>query len=85
MQTSQVQVLHVCFPVQLKLLNEIKKTGKRIVTLIFTGRPLELNEVRELSDALMICWLPGTEGGHGVMDVLMGKVSPSGRLPVSFP
>ena len=71
--------------VQLKLLNEIKKTGKRIVTLIFTGRPLELNEVRELSDALMICWLPGTEGGHGVMDVLSGKVSPSGRLPVSFP
>ncbi|MCR5727252.1 MAG: beta-glucosidase BglX [Lachnospiraceae bacterium] len=71
--------------VQLKLINEIKKTGKRIVTLIFTGRPLELNEIKELSDALMICWLPGTEGGHGVMDVLTGKVSPSGRLPVSFP
>ena len=71
--------------VQLKLLNEIKKTGKRIVTLCFTGRPLELSEMRELSDALMICWLPGTEGGHGVLDVLTGKVSPSGRLPVSFP
>ena len=71
--------------VQLKLLNEIKKTGKRIVTLIFTGRPLELNEVREFSDALMICWLPVTEGGHGVMDVITGEVSPSGRLPVSFP
>ena len=71
--------------VQLKLINEIKKTGKRIVTLIFTGRPLELNEIKELSDAMMICWLPGTEGGHGVMDVLTGKVSPSGRLPVSFP
>ena len=71
--------------VQLNLLKEIKKAGKRIVTLIFTGRPLELNEVRELSDALMICWLPGTEGGHGVMDDLSGKVSPSGRLPVSFP
>lgn len=71
--------------VQQKLINEIKKTGKKIVTLIFTGRPLELNEIKELSDALMICWLPGTEGGHGVMDVLTGKVSPSGRLPVSFP
>jgi len=71
--------------VQLKLLNEIKKTGKRIVTLVFTGRPLELSEVRESSDALMICWLPGTEGGHGVLDVLSGKVSPSGRLPASFP
>ena len=71
--------------VQLHLINEIKKTGKRIITLIFTGRPLELSEVRELSDAVMICWLPGTEGGHGVLDVLTGKNSPSGRLPVSFP
>ncbi len=71
--------------VQLKLFNEIKKTGKRIVTLIFTGRPLELKEIGEQSDAMMVCWLPGTEGGHGVLDVLSGKVSPSGRSPVSFP
>ena len=71
--------------IQLNLLNEVKKTGKKIVTLIFTGRPLELIEVQELSDALMICWLPGTEGGHGILDVLTGKVSPSGRLPASFP
>ncbi len=71
--------------VQLKLLNGIRKTGKNIVTLIFTGRPLELKEVRDLSDALMVCWLPGTEGGHAVLDILTGKVSPSGRLPVSFP
>ena len=71
--------------VQLKLLNEIRKTGKKIVTLIFTGRPLELKEVRDLSDALMVCWLPGTEGGHAVLDILTGKVSPCGRLPVSFP
>lgn len=71
--------------VQLKLLNEIRKTGKKIVTLIFTGRPLELKEVRDLSDALIVCWLPGTEGGHAVLDILTGRVSPSGRLPVSFP
>ncbi|MBR3103445.1 MAG: beta-glucosidase BglX [Lachnospiraceae bacterium] len=71
--------------VQRDLLRAIRKTGKKIVTLIFTGRPLELEEVRDLSDALMICWLPGTEGGHGVMDILTGKCAPSGRLPVSFP
>ena len=71
--------------VQLRLFSEIKKIGKKIVTLIFTGRPLELKEIGELSDALMICWLPGTEGGHGVIDVLSGKVSHSGRSPVSFP
>ncbi|MBR5377485.1 MAG: beta-glucosidase BglX, partial [Lachnospiraceae bacterium] len=71
--------------VQLNLLKKVKETGKKIVTLIFTGRPLELIEVRDLSDALMVCWLPGTEGGHGILDVLTGKISPSGRLPVSFP
>ncbi|MCR4598599.1 MAG: beta-glucosidase BglX [Acetatifactor sp.] len=71
--------------VQMQLLHEIKKTGKKIVTLVFTGRPLELMEVWELSDALMVCWLPGTEGGHGILDVLTGKVSPSGRLTASFP
>ncbi len=71
--------------VQLKLLDELSKIGKRIVTLIFTGRPLELADVAKLSDAMLVCWLPGTEGGNGVMDVLSGKTSPSGRLPVSFP
>ena len=71
--------------VQLDLLREIHKTGKRIVTLIFTGRPLELGEVKDLSDAVMVCWLPGTEGGHGVMDVLSGKIAPSGKLTTSFP
>ena len=71
--------------VQLDLLKTVKKSGKRIVTLIFTGRPLELMEVKELSDAMMVCWLPGTEGGHGVLDVLTGKVSPSGKVPASFP
>jgi beta-glucosidase len=71
--------------VQLNLLNEIKKTGKKLITLIFTGRPLELKEVAEVSDAMLVCWLPGTEGGHAVMDVLSGKVSPSGRVPASFP
>ena len=71
--------------VQLNLLNEIRKSGKKLITLIFTGRPLELKEAAEVSHALLVCWLPGTEGGNGVMDVLSGKTSPSGRLPVSFP
>ena len=77
---------HITLPeVQLKLLKTVREAGKKTVTLIFTGRPLELSSVKNLTDSLVICWLPGTEGGHGIMDVLTGKVSPSGRLPMSFP
>ena len=59
--------------------------NKKIVTLIFNGRPLVLDDIPEKSSALLICWRPGTEGGHGVIDVLSGKYSPSGKLSMSFP
>ncbi len=71
--------------VQMELFFEIQNVAKKLVTLIFTGRPLDLDVIPELSDALMICWRPGTEGGHGIWDVLTGQVSPSGKLPMSFP
>ncbi|MBR4538333.1 MAG: beta-glucosidase BglX [Clostridia bacterium] len=71
--------------VQTELLAALRPLSKRLATLVFCGRPLTLKEESELSDALMICWLPGTEGGHGIMDVLTGKEAPSGKLPMSFP
>ena len=71
--------------VQTDLLAALRPLSKRLATLVFCGRPLTLKEESELSDALMICWLPGTEGGHGVMDVLTGREAPSGKLPMSFP
>lgn len=71
--------------IQMKLLRSVSAVCPRIVTLVFCGRPLELKEVSELSQGLVLCWLPGTEGGNGIMDVLCGKVSPSGKLPMSFP
>ena len=70
---------------QKRLLNAIKPDCKRLVTLVFCGRPLTLKGESELSDTLMICWLPGTEGGHGILDVLTGREAPSGKLPMSFP
>lgn len=81
---------HLDLPaVQMALLRQLHtachEAGKRLVVLLFTGRPLVLTEVRELADALMICWLPGTEGGHGIMDVLTGREDPAGRLSMSFP
>lgn len=59
--------------------------NKKIVTLIFNGRALDLQDIPDKSDAVLICWRPGTEGGHGIMDVLSGACSPSGKLSMSFP
>ena len=70
---------------QKRLLSALKPDCKRLATLVFCGRPLTLKEESDLSDALMICWLPGTEGGRGVVDVLTGREAPSGKLPMSFP
>lgn len=71
--------------VQIALLEAVAKVNPNIVTLIFTGRPLVLERVRQLSKAILITWLPGTEGGHGICDVLLGQEAPSGKLSMSFP
>lgn len=70
---------------QVDLLVELKKTGKPIVMVLFTGRPLALTNVKDLPDAILNVWFPGTEAGHAITDVLYGKVNPSGKLPVTFP
>ena len=70
---------------QMQLFERISELGKKLVTLIFNGRPLDLKDIPEKSDALLICWRPGTEGGHGIMDVITGKASPEGKLSMSFP
>ena len=70
---------------QLELLKEIRKTGKPIILTLFTGRPLVLTEVVDHADAILNCWLAGSESGHAIADVLFGKYNPSGKLPVSFP
>ncbi|WP_026510336.1 beta-glucosidase BglX [Butyrivibrio sp. LC3010] len=81
--TSRAEIL---LPdIQMELFYGIRKNAKKLVTLVFTGRPLDLEHIPDLSDATMICWRPGTEGGHGIWDVLSGKFSPSGKLPMSFP
>ncbi len=70
---------------QRKLFHEVSKRSKKLVTLIICGRPLVLDEYIEKSDALMISFRPGTEGGNGIIDILSGEYSPSGKLPMSFP
>lgn len=70
---------------QKDLLKELKKTGKPIVLILFTGRPLVLNEENEIADAILNVWFPGSEAGYAISDVVFGKVNPSGKLPMTFP
>jgi beta-glucosidase len=70
---------------QKKLLRALKAIGKPLVVVVMTGRPLVLTEETGLADALLVAWFGGTEIGHGLADVLLGKAEPSGRLPATFP
>ena len=70
---------------QKELLRELKKTGKPIILVLFTGRPLVLTEESQLADAILNVWFPGSMAGYAVSDVLYGKVNPSAKLPMTFP
>ena len=70
---------------QLDLLKRLKASGKKIVVVLFNGRPLVLNSVLESCDALLEAWYPGTMGGMAVASLLLGEKNPSGKLTQTFP
>ncbi|WP_297797686.1 glycoside hydrolase family 3 C-terminal domain-containing protein [uncultured Eudoraea sp.] len=70
---------------QLDYLRKIKSHNKPVIAIITGGSPMNLSEVHEIADAVLLAWYPGEEGGNAVADILFGKVSPSGRLPITFP
>src|SRR3954454_13148737 len=71
-------------PDQQSLIQALEATGKPVIVVVIAGRPLGLGPA-EQANGLLMAYLPGTEGGAGVADVLFGTVNPSGKLPVSWP
>ncbi|RKY43967.1 MAG: beta-glucosidase [Candidatus Neomarinimicrobiota bacterium] len=68
----------------LRTLENLRKANIPTVVILITGRPLIITEQLDSMDALLVAWLPGTEG-DGIADVLFGDFSPKGKLPVSWP
>jgi len=67
-----------------QVVDAAKRSGKPVVIVLLTGRPLVLGEVVDAAQGLVAAWLPGTEGA-GVADVLFGLVKPTGKLSCSWP
>ncbi len=70
---------------QVEYIKQIAMHGARIILVVTGGSPIALGEVEDLVEAILFVWYPGMEGGRAVADVLFGDVSPSGKLPLTFP
>ncbi len=89
-QSLEFTKLKRAYAEDLRLLNELKNHGKKIIIVFFSGRPLYVNELINLSDAFVCAWLPGTEG-LGITDVLFKNENNeinfdfTGKLSYSWP
>jgi beta-glucosidase len=70
--------------VQLELLNNLIKLNKKIIILNFSGGCMDFSPVINGVSAILQCWYPGAKGGQAIANIISGRVSPSGRLPVTF-
>lgn len=70
---------------QEKLIQELAKTGKKIIVVLIGGSAVTMTNWIDQVDAVVEAWYPGEQGGHAIAEVLMGGYNPSGKLPVTFP
>jgi beta-glucosidase len=68
-----------------ELVQAIAKVNPNIVAVIVSGGPVDLNVVNQYSPSILMSWFNGSESGHALADVLLGKTAPSGRLPFTMP
>jgi beta-glucosidase len=71
--------------VQVEYIKKMAVQGAKIILVLFGGSPISLGEVENMVQAVVYAWYPGQEGGRAVADILFGKCTPSGKLPVTFP
>ena len=71
-------------PVQRRLVDAVTAAGKPVVLVLHAGSAMDLSAWEDKTGAMLQCWYSGAQGGRGLADILFGKVSPSGKLPVTF-
>ena len=71
--------------IQKRLVNELAKLNKKIVAIMFNGRPIVLRDISEKVNGLLEAWFPGTEGANAIADIIFGDANPSAKLTMSFP
>ena len=69
---------------QRRLLHEVLAVGRPTVVILMAGSAIDLTEAQEKADAVLLSWYPGASGGRAVAELLFGKESPSGKLPLTF-
>jgi len=70
---------------QIERLRRLKQTGFPLIVVLAGGSPVAIPEVQEIADAILFMWYPGEQGGAALARLIFGDVSPSGKLPVTFP
>lgn len=77
---------HIQIPqIQMELFRKVCEVNDHVVVVLFAGRPLDIREISDKAKAVLLVWMPGTEGARAITDVLYGDYNPTGKLPMSFP
>jgi beta-glucosidase len=79
-------ILDLALPrVQSKLVSRLAQTGKPVILVLVQGRPRLISSIADKTDAILMAYLPGNEGGQAIAEVIAGNVNPSGKLPITYP